>query len=480
MTLLLAASLWFVHPAPRDMPRAEAYFVKEGESMRLEDRYEEADLWEARAALGWWEDDDGRVFAIARADTLPPKFSDGTKTRLQYDRSRVPVDPKDPEQRDFALSKLVPFEMPEKPASPRQEIRGMRDVLYLHGTNVSAIACAFLPEKTRTWYVAVWSLLPGDDFAAALQEFEEGILRRWDEVVTEQLPSEAGEAAEDAGRRKEAERAELRARRKETDAAAERRLLREAAHHSVTNYAGWHATDGEEFVVLDDLPAVHRFVPKLTNDLSVMRRKYAEMFPSPIDGSNVLCVARIFKDRDEYLDAAGEDMKWTAAYWSPQRRELVAYLPEDGSVKLLETIRHEAFHQYLSYACSMVSASPWINEGYAQYFEGGPDGPKSFDGDGLVQYAEQLPAVLSMDYAEFYDGTSEQRALKYRIALSIAVFLERGAPKVRFEPYKNLKADYVKALVKTKNMREATVSALGGSDGIAKFVADWKRYWEKQ
>jgi len=38
MTLLVAASLFFTTPAPLDLPRAEAFLVKEGESRRLEDR----------------------------------------------------------------------------------------------------------------------------------------------------------------------------------------------------------------------------------------------------------------------------------------------------------------------------------------------------------------------------------------------------------------------------------------------------------
>ena len=44
-------------------------------------------------------------------------------------------------------------------------------------------------------------------------------------------------------------------------------------------------------------------------------------------------------------------------------------LPEGAKAELLSTIRHEAFHQYLSYALSMIPSSPWFNEGYAQYFE---------------------------------------------------------------------------------------------------------------
>jgi len=208
------------------------------------------------------------------------------------------------------------------------------------------------------------------------------------------------------------------------------------------------------------------------------------VMPSPIDGSNVLAVARIFASRAEYLDALGQndhgDMEWSAAYWSPQRRELVAYLPEDGSEKLLETIRHEAFHQYFSYAASMISTSPWINEGYAQYFEGGPDGPSSVDATDLVLYADFLPTLMVMDYDDFYSGTDEERRMKYRLALSIAYFLEKGASEVRFDPFKNVKRDYVKALVVYKDMVKATTVAFKDQDTLDLFVREWKKFWKEK
>ena len=236
--------------------------------------------------------------------------------------------------------------------------------------------------------------------------------------------------------------------------------------------------------MLDDIQNSRAFTVTLTNDLKRMRGAYAAAVPSPIDGSNVLAVARIFASREEYVDALGQndhsDMEWSAAYWSPQRRELVAYLPQDGSEKLIETIRHEAFHQYLSYATSMIPTSPWFNEGYAQYFEGGPEGPVAVDSEGLVACAEVLPGVMMMDYDEFYAGTDEERRLKYRLALSMAVFLERGAPKVRFEPFKDVKRDYVKSLVATKDMRQATSIAFKDQDTLDLFVREWTKYWKER
>ena len=471
--ILLLASLFFAQPAPLEMPKAEAYLVRERSgTLRLEDRYDTLDLWTSRAVVGRWEDEDGRQFMVARLDKVAPKFAEATVTREEYGRNERPIDRrKGLDQRDDAISKLLPFEMPEKPAKPKQEIRGFREVLYHQGTNTSILVCAFLPDRPQApWYLACWELLEGDDPEQAADTFESEFLGRWDEHLKGDLRSEAGlndpRAEREGGRAKKGP--------------SERELLRLDARHSVTNYLDWHVTEAAEFSVLDDLPEVVKFVPTLTNEFVTMRRRYAETVPSPIDGSNVLCVARIFRDRDEYLDVVGEDLKWSAAYWCPTRRELVAYMPEGGARDLLKTIRHEAFHQYLSYATSMISVSPWFNEGYAVYFE---DEEATAWGLGdvavdLDQLAAAIQPLLLMDQEQFYDGSNLERQVKYRLAWSIARFIEKGAPEVRFQPFKDLKRRYIEALLKTHDMQKATAYAFGNKENLELFIREWKKFWK--
>ena len=178
-------------------------------------------------------------------------------------------------------------------------------------------------------------------------------------------------------------------------------------------------------------------------------------------------------------------MEWSAAYWSQERRELVAHLPMDGEAKLLETIRHEAFHQYLSYAASMIPASPWFNEGYAQYFEDedSRDWGEGIDAgpEALKRLAQTLPGLMMMDYDEFYGGSDAARRMKYRLAWSIAVFVEKGAPEVRFRPFAKLKADYFEALLESRDMKRATLAALLGDEDKTKlFVEEWVKFWARQ
>lgn len=479
--LLFAASLFFTNPAPLDMPRAEAYLVRENGLRRLEDRYNRLDLWTSRAVTGRWVDEDGRVFTLATLAVAPPSVGyDETVTRVGYEAEAVRFDRRKavaksgPQAVAFrgAIGLLSPFEPAERGVPPRQMCRGYDDIDYWQGTNESAVVCAFLPAKSDTWRLAVWELLPEDDFAECLKSFEREFLEaEYFDFVAKRPGAEMLPVKPEKGRGR-----------------SERESLRRDARHSVAAYDGWRASDADEFTVLDDLPANGEFVATLTNELATFRRKYAAAVPTPIDGTNVLCVARIFADRGEYLDALAVDgltnMAWTAAYWSPSRRELVAHLPERGEEGLLQTFRHEAFHQYLSYATAMMPVSPWLNEGYAQYFEneesldwelGQRPGPEEFD-----RLSTALPALLGMDYSEFYAGTDGERRIKYRLAWSVAVFVEKGAREVRHDPFKTLKADYVSALFETHDMLKATNAAFGSKERLQLFVSEWLRFWKER
>ncbi len=460
---LAASSVLLGDGVAPEMPRAQAYLVTSGDgAMRLEDRYEVADLWIAREMVGRWMDAEGRVFSVAGLDTQLPAFLNERKARAQFVKELVPAKNKEKEE----LHQLVNMLSPVEPAGakeytkPRQKPRGYKDVRYYEGTNEHAIVCAYLPDRPgATWALASWELLDEDDLEEKREIFEEEFFKKKLEVAyTNKLPA-----------------ADL----------SERELLRDAARHSVDAYDNWHFTSSDEYVVLDNLHWNRQFVTEFTNEMPRLRKQYAAAFPSPIEGSNVLCTARIYANRAEYLEAVGEDMQWSAAYWSPARRELVAYLPEGGSPELMKTIRHEAFHQYLSYATAMISAAPWINEGYAQYFEEPnsatwklttrDDKPTTED---VARYAELIPLLIKMDYDEFYAGTDAERRLKYRLAWSIAYFLEKGAPLVRFQPFATLRADYINAVLRTHDRDAATDAAFASDERLKLFISEWKRFWQ--
>ena len=455
---LLAAQLCFAQPVPLEMPRAEAYLVTAGDRQYLEDRYERFDLWLSHCVCGRWVDEDGRVFTLAELDSVPPASTeDGTVTREDFAAALVPFDKKNRKVLASAIAMLTAAELPEKPSAPRQLPRGYADVDYYHGTATNYIICAYLKEKASVWQLAVWELAEGDAFEERLEYFEKEFLEKPKTHPEVSVPKAVK---------------------------GERELLREEARHSIAAYPDWRMTDSEEFAIIDDLPSASSFRIALTNDLKRRRAEYAKAVPSPLDQTNVLAVARIYATREEYLEAlAANDetnMEWTAAYWSPRRRELVAYLPQDGEAELMKTIRHEAFHQYLSYATSFLPTSPWFNEGFAQYFEEGGEGADKFAGldkEQLEVLSKLIAPILMMDYAEFYSGTDIERRAKYRLAARLIYFLEKGAPNVRFDPFKNFKRDYLAALLRTKDPRQATNAAFGSKDNFELFVSEWKKFW---
>ena len=479
---MLAVLLAFVlaEPVPLDMPRAEAYLVREAGVSWMEDRYDPLDLWTAQTVIGRWLDPDDRMFLLARLDAEPPATDRGvTLTRGDFADRRVPMKRKRA-NRDFppafkeAVARLSSCPLSDCPRPPRQLPHGFKDVRYWQNpTNYSDIVCTFRPEDSETYYLAVWQLAEQDDYTGRMDDFESQFLRKVFPALVSRLKSQVSSLEfSGEGRKTKDGRQGNRTR--------ERELLRRDAHHSIAAYSNWHFTGAEEFAVLDDLPS-RSFVETLTNDFPVLRAKYAAAVPTPLDGTNVLCVARIFASRDEYLDALEADgitnMTWSAAYWSPQRRELVAYLPREGEKELLKTIRHEAFHQYLSYAASMIPASPWLNEGYAEYFGAGEDERPAGD---LSVLSELIAPVLMMDYEQFYAGTDDERRIKYLVAHGIAWFLEKGVRKIRFDPFKDLKHDYVRSLLKTGDMRRATAEAFKDKDRLRLFCAEWVKFWKGQ
>ena len=475
--LLAVSTLFFAIPRPLEMPHAEAYYVS-GDVPHLEDRYDELDLWTSRAVAGRWEDADGRIFSLSRLDVMAPRFAGPSVTRAKYDEGRVflSVKDKDAALRLEAASLLSPILLAENPEPPRHPIRGMKDAGYWHGTNGTCLVCAFLPEKSPRWYLATWELAPDDEMDVAVENFEAEILSRWDDldIPSERNPGPLADASRKAPTGKKRKIAEMQ---------RERELFSADLSMSVTNYAGWHFTASDGFAVIDDLPEESGFVTSLTNELQRMYSRYSATIPSPISGSNTLSVARICRNREEYLalmDIDGVDgMEWSAAYWDRSRRQLAAYLPPDGEKELMKTFRHEAFHQYLSYACSMMTAAPWINEGYAQYFEDEDCGEWGIDID-IDAAAETLPAVMAMDYSQFYSGTDADRRVKYRIAWSIAYFLENGADEVRFRPFAGVKRKYLETLLKSQDMQLATFEAFGTADNFRLFAAEWKKYWKER
>lgn len=455
---------------PVEMPRASAYLMSGRDGCRVEDRYDIFDLWRADAVRGRWRDADGNAFSLCRIPRkLPGGYGSELMTRKEFcARYDSAIGPNELSALDEAVYILAPEETLSRFKPRRSQRQNLAALWQYETTNANAIVYAFRPKAPRgvssDWYMV--SLVSEDPEASEKMD-------AWIDGV-----AWLGEA--DGGG-------------KVADRDSEVAMLASDYRRNVINYGDWHFTSSSNVVMVDNISAPERsqFISSLTNGIVKMQMAYREHLPSPLSDDSHIVAVRIFDSRNEYLDYVGWNMQWSAALWSPQHRELVLYYPLGGSEALLRTVWHEALHQHLDYACSMMQTPPWFNEGHAALFENshfGADGGVAFDIDleavrmiksNVEEMAEVLRTVFTMDYEEFYAGTNEERAMKYRIAWSVAYFLQVGAPEVRFQPFKDLRRDLMKALVRTKRKDDATQAVLGGEAG-EKLVAEWIAFWKRQ
>ena len=486
--ILLLASLVFRPPAeypdlalkcsaladakaePVWLPRASAFLVGNDDGLRLEDRFDVFDLWRFGSIRARWRDSGGNSFSICRIERrFPVDGNTAVATRSDYSKryEGTGIGAKDLDFLDEAVCILSPVDIESRVKPRRSQRQNLAGLWRYSTTNENTHVYAFLPRVDRKeradWYLV--SLESEDPEAAEKMD-------AWlDEVEALKGVKAASPAA----------------------APTETELLARDYRRSTANYADWHFASSSNVVVVDNMPDWFRgpFIDALTNGLPRMQSAYAKRLPSPLSDDSHIAAVRIFASREEYLAYVGPEMKWSAALWSPQHRELVLYCPETGSDALLRTVWHEALHQHLDYACSMIQAPAWFNEGHAVLFE-----HSHFDMDGAIVFdpvpaavaaikadsaamAEFLPDLFAMDYREFYSGSDEERMLKYHLAWSVAYFIEIGAPDVRFQPFKNLRCDLMKALVRTRDRNEASKKVLTGQMQ-EDLVAEWLSFWKKR
>ena len=469
---------------PVSMPSATAFIVKDRKGNRLEDRFDVFELWRADALRGRWIDADGNCFSLCRIPRKVP--DDGSETRTRADfavrygketpTGAAVLDSRDLDGLDEAVYLLAPVEVTERFAPRRSQRKNLSALWQYSSTNDNAYVYAFRPRVAGRvkpdWYMV--SLVSDDPEAA--------------EKIDQWLDDVVGLAAEEA-----VVPAPRKGTRTKKAALCETDLLAADYRRNVINYDDWHFASASNLVVVDNMAETDRrpFLTALTNRLPRLQAAYRAALPSPLITNSHIAAVRVFGSREEYLNYVGWEMKWSAALWSPQHRELVLFYPPGGSETLLRTVWHEALHQHLDYACSMIQTPPWFNEGHAELFEQthfnmegelvfdpNPDAVQAIQPNAAV-LAESLPALLDMDYPDFYAGSGAERQLKYQLAWSLAYFLQVGAPKVRFQPFKTLRMDLMAAVVRTQRRDEAMRRVLNG-EMRKSLIEEWTAFWTRQ
>ncbi|MDD2597813.1 MAG: DUF1570 domain-containing protein [Kiritimatiellae bacterium] len=484
---LALPSLSQAQPRPLPMPEAHAYLAVDLELLEREDRFAPFDLWFHDACEGRWQDASGNMLTIGRIKTRLPGFSEEHVTRerfaIESANSVYQIDSRKQEQIHEWVATFCNAELSEPEALNINSIA--LSTVYAYTCAMSnTLVYSFHPRRIGNarnfeWFCVILQLVDIEDLQAFQLDFESNYIAK----IT-QPPA--------TSKREGITSTELETSRKgKTDFNQPNHPVRVAARKSVRNYEEWWLAETDGYIILSDVNTElgKSLIQRLQREMPLLHAAYRALVP-PLTETDDISLIRIFQSKRDYNQYVGEGQEWSGGMWMPQRRELVL-TQEFNTEEIMRTIRHEAFHQYLSYAYCMITPPPWMNEGHACLFEAA-----RIDSKGKVMIEEDekrcnlllenlelatalIPVMLDLSYSEFYGGTPADRSLSYALAWGIAYYLQKGAPLERNTPFKELLHDSATALVATRNYQEATALAFIDLD-MKVFQDNFKDFWLKR
>ncbi len=472
---------------PVPMPLAHTYVLVGEDGLTREDRFDPFELWYADQCCARWSDPQGNRLVLGRLTRQLPAFDTDFVSRenfadeLNDDANRV--DPKKQNDVNDWVATFVDFSV-YKPERVKVNTFNLDDVFVYPCDAANTVVYAFRPRrignaKNFDWFCAIFRSADTPDPKTLRAFVEDRFLGRI-ETPRRGATDEGSEAGE----------LNLH-EREESHADYPGQSVRAAARKSIENYDSWWSAETEDYMILSDAGTVlgKTLIRNLKAQLPALHKACVRLLP-PLAHDRDVSLVRVFQTRDDYVRYVGADQAWTAGVWMPGRRELVLSVG-DSLEDLMRVIRHEAFHQYLSYAYCMIPAPPWLNEGHACLFENA-----TVDGKGKVTIEEDttrsallldniavatafLPKLLEADYSGFYSGSAIERNFKYAIAWGLAYYLQKGAPQERNTPFTDILPVFAEALAQTQSYEQATRQAFADVD-MSVFQANFSEFWTKR
>jgi tetratricopeptide (TPR) repeat protein len=221
------------------------------------------------------------------------------------------------------------------------------------------------------------------------------------------------------------------------------------------------------------------FADEIAKSAELIRRAYNKVFPD-IDRSDRKYAILVYESQYAY-NMSGPPGN-SGGYYDPLFQKLVLYKAESEK-QTLETLRHEAFHQYLH---DYVEIAPsWFNEGLGDYFasfEYIRQGKKenmvcrpNVTRLASIQVAidqklcPPVATLLSMSQDEMYE--TRMMNTHYSQAWSLIYFMIEA----NRQEYRSLLVSYFRALQKGLDIDEAYKTTFGRID-MEKFETAWKTY----
>lgn len=258
-----------------------------------------------------------------------------------------------------------------------------------------------------------------------------------------------------------------------------REEARERARADARRVKGWWLMESKNYFIVTNMKAKRKpFVEQIRRQLEGIRKLYEKDFP-PTQEITAVSIVRLCDDIKTYYDYGGRP--GTGGYWFSAAKELVLF---GGDKRLTKSVlNHEAFHQYIYYACGELSPHSWYNEGYGDYYAGA-----KFSGSRIQKleaFSMRVPTIkqaikmgtyvpikdiIKYEQSDYYSNAT----LCYAEGWSIIYFLNRGLSGKK-HPWRKILPTYLKVLQETKNKDKAVDAAFEGVD-IDLFEKDWKAF----
>ena len=257
---------------------------------------------------------------------------------------------------------------------------------------------------------------------------------------------------------------------------------------AVANTEGWWYAQTPNYVLKSNLPSRSKtFAKKIQERVEVMRSVYEKFIP-PVGEISAVSVITVPGTRKEYVEYSGAP-EWSAGVWNPSRRELIVSQLEDrgkkeGERQMMNTLHHEAFHQYIFYALNNTSPPAWFNEGHADLFASvkvtGSKVKVEEDGYHLRNLAPyfrskrlSIDTLVKSSYGQFYAN----KDINYSFAWSLVYFLRKGGEQYESKGYDKILGKCLTELTKSRNMDLASEKAFEGID-MNQFQNDFYEFWD--
>ncbi|MEI6644830.1 MAG: DUF1570 domain-containing protein [bacterium] len=469
---------------PVPPPEATSYIRLEADMLTRVDLFSPYDLWYRRVCCARWFDLSGNRLILGRMSHDLPTANEAAVSRSTFDTlmlsSEISPCSSTEEQMKGWVEAFSGYTVYNAKGILQDGV-ALNNLYYYPCEKTNVLIYAFQPSQLEgstnpDWFCVILESPSARDFAKLKEQVEEHFLGKIEIPV--RSSKEEGVVVEEL---------EL-SKKSVVSFDCPNHPVRLEARKSVENYDTWWIYETDGFVILSDVSSEtgKPVVTDLRKTLPILKQAFMKLVP-PLTREPDVAIIRIFQNPEEYIRYVGKAYAWTGGIWMPARRELV--LREVPSTAALsKTLRHEAVHQYLSYAFCLMSAPPWMNEGHACFFENTSvtsKGKLIFEEDekyvrllleNMETVTASLPDFMKASYTDFYAGTDAQREMKYALAWGIVYYLQKGAPVERNTEFKSVLTDLAGTLVEAKNYSEAMAKVLASMD-MSVFQSNFKEFW---